>query len=61
MELSPVDERAQELWNEYTKYKKEMFERTHTELCPWTIINANAKTHARIKSLEHILESVNDK
>jgi polyphosphate kinase 2 len=56
--MSPVDERAQELWNEYTKYKKVMFERTHTELCPWTIINANAKTHARIKSLEHILESV---
>lgn len=56
--MSPVDERAQELWDEYTKYKQVMFDRTHTELCPWTIIDANNKTQARIKSLEHILESV---
>jgi len=56
--MSPVDERAQELWDEYTKYKQLMFDRTHTDLCPWTIIDANVKTEARIHSLEHILESV---
>ncbi len=56
--MSPVDERAQELWDQYTKYKQVMFDRTHTDLCPWTIIDANNKTHARIRSLEHILESV---
>lgn len=56
--MSPVDERAQELWDEYTKYKKVMFEKTNTELCPWIIIDANVKTKARIKALEHILENV---
>ena len=56
--MSPVDERAQELWDEYTQYKEIMFDRTHTTLCPWTIIDANVKTEARIKSLQHILESI---
>lgn len=56
--MSPVDERAQELWDQYTKYKQIMFDRTHTDLCPWTIIDANVKTHARVSSLEHILQSV---
>lgn len=56
--MSPVDERAQELWDEYTKYKQIMFDKTHTELCPWTIIDANVKTEARTKSLEHILNTV---
>ena len=56
--MSPVDERAQELWDEYTKYKQVMFDKTDTELCPWIIIDANNKTHARIKSLEHILANV---
>jgi polyphosphate kinase 2 len=56
--LSPVDEKAQELWDEYTKYKEIMFKRTDTELCPWTIIDANDKTNARIKSLEHILQQI---
>lgn len=56
--MSPVDERAQELWDEYTRYKEVMFEKTDTELCPWTIIDANDKTQARIRSLEHILKTV---
>lgn len=56
--MSPVDERAQELWDEYTKYKQVMFDKTNTTLCPWTIIDANNKTEARIHSLEHILNTV---
>lgn len=56
--MSPVDERAQELWDEYTKYKQVMFDRTHTNLCPWTIIDANVKTEARTRSLEHILNTI---
>ncbi|TNF26454.1 MAG: polyphosphate kinase 2 [Bacteroidetes bacterium] len=56
--MSPVDERAQELWDEYTKYKQRMFDVTNTALCPWTIIDANVKTEARITSLEHILNTV---
>ncbi|MCB0755213.1 MAG: polyphosphate kinase 2, partial [Flavobacteriales bacterium] len=56
--MSPVDERAQELWDEYTKYKQVMFDHTHTEHAPWTIIDANSKIEARINSIKHILERI---
>ena len=56
--ISPVDLKAQELWDEYTKYKEKMFAHTDTELAPWVIIDANRKTTARIEALEHILKSI---
>ena len=56
--MTPVDERAQELWDVYTEYKEKMFAQTHTELCPWIIIDANEKHHARIRATEHILETI---
>ena len=56
--MSPVDERAQELWDEYTKYKKKMFKNTGTTDNPWHIIRANRKTQARIKAFETILNTI---
>ncbi len=56
--MSPVDEKAQELWDEYTKYKEKMFEKTNTELHPWIIIKANRKTEARVEAIKHILEVI---
>ena len=56
--MTPVDERAQELWDQYTEYKKKMFEHTNTELCPWKIIRANRKTQARIAVIKHILREI---
>ena len=57
--LSPVDLRAHELWDEFTKYKQEMFAKTNTKQCPWKIIDANKKTEARIEAIEYILEQTN--
>jgi polyphosphate kinase 2 len=56
--MSDVDRKAQGLWNEYTKYKTEMFSKTNTELSPWVIIDANRKTEARIKALEYVLAQI---
>lgn len=56
--MSPVDMKAQELWDVYTKYKERMFADTNTEKCPWEIIKANKKTSARIKAIEHVLSNV---
>lgn len=53
--MTKVDEDAQGLWDEYTKYKEKMFARTHTENAPWKIIEANQKTSARLEALEHLL------
>ncbi|MFK8007127.1 MAG: polyphosphate kinase 2 [Saprospiraceae bacterium] len=56
--MTPVDKKAQKLWNEYTKYKNLMFATTDTKESPWIIIDANEKTTARIAAAEYILKSI---
>ena len=53
--LSPVDEKAQELWDAYTRNKEEMFSKTHTTYSPWIIVKANDKQTARLESLRYVL------
>ena len=52
---SAVDQKALELWDDYTDYKKKMFKKTHTKTAPWVIIKANKKTKARVEAIEHLL------
>ena len=54
---SDVDKRALTLWDDYTKYKETMFEKTQVN-APWKIIKANRKTNARIRAFEYILKSI---
>lgn len=56
--MSPVDERAQELWDVYTQYKEEMFRVTNTEKNPWIIIKADRKSNARLEAVQHLLDGV---
>jgi polyphosphate kinase 2 len=56
--MTPVDERALELWDVYTDYKKRMFAHTNIEKSPWVIINADRKTDARIEALRYILDHI---
>lgn len=56
--MTPVDEKAQALWDEYTKYKKEMFKETDLEMTPWSIIDANKKTTARSEAIALILNGI---
>lgn len=56
--MTRVDQRAQELWDEYTKYKEKMFEKTSTSLSPWKVINADEKTSARLEAIEHLLKEI---
>ncbi len=53
--LSPVDEQAQEMWDSYTRFKEEMFGKTHTTFSPWIIVKANDKQAARLESLRYVL------
>lgn len=53
--ISPVDEKAQELWDAYTRYKEEMFSKTHATFSPWIIVRANDKQAARLESLRYVL------
>ncbi len=56
--ITPVDMRAQELWDEYTRYRKRMFKVTNTEFSPWVIIDGNKKRAARIEAIEHLLHTI---
>ncbi|MEY8020194.1 polyphosphate kinase 2 [Muriicola sp. SD30] len=56
--LTPVDRKAQELWDTYTEFKLKMFEHTDLKQSPWIVIEANRKTEARIHALEYIIDTI---
>lgn len=56
--ISPVDERATEMWDKYTYYKEAMFSRTHTTYSPWVIINSDNKKVARLESMRYVLSTL---
>ncbi|WP_299311927.1 polyphosphate kinase 2 [uncultured Aquimarina sp.] len=56
--MTKVDESAQKLWDQYTKYKVKMFEHTNTKKSPWIIIEADKKTKARIEAIQHVLDEI---
>lgn len=56
--LSPIDDKAQELWAKYSRFKELMFSRTHTSFSPWIIVQANNKKLARLESIRYVLSTV---
>ena len=56
--LSPLDSRAQELWDAYTKHKELVLSRTHTSFSPWIIVRANNKKRARLHSIRYVLSLI---
>jgi polyphosphate kinase 2 len=53
--FSPVDEKGQELWDDFTTYKNQMFSRTHHSFSPWIVVKSNDKKQARIESIKYVL------
>lgn len=53
--ISPVDEKATGLWDQFTRYKEAMFSRTHTTYSPWVIVKSNDKKAARLESIRYVL------
>jgi polyphosphate kinase 2 len=53
--FSPVDEKGQELWDEFTGYKNQMFSRTHNSFSPWVVVKSNDKKQARLESIKYVL------
>jgi len=56
--INKLDEKAQDLWEDYTEYKNAMFQKTNTKISPWKIIRANRKTDARVNVINHILDRI---
>jgi len=53
--LSEVDLQAQELWDEFSKMKYKMFQKTDHKHAPWHVIRSNDKHKARIEAMKLIL------
>jgi len=53
--FSPVDKKGQELWDDYSLYKNQMFGKTHTSYSPWMIVQGNDKKAARLECIRHVL------
>jgi len=53
--FSPVDKKGQEYWDDYTKYKEQMFSKTHTSFSPWIIVKTNDKEKARLECMRYVL------
>ena len=56
--MTPVDERAQELWDTYTEYKRKMFDNTKNGGIPFKVIKANKKSEARLNVIKYILKKI---
>ena len=59
--LSPVDEKAQSMWDGYTEHKENMFSQSHTSYSPWIIVEANNKREARLESIRYVLSQLDYK
>ena len=53
--LSPMDLESRVRWEEYTKAKEAMLERTHIPEAPWWVVQAVDKKKARLNCIAHLL------
>jgi len=56
--LSPMDLESRRRWEEYTRAKEVMLERTHTPESPWWVVKADDKKRARLNCIHHLLSQM---
>ena len=56
--LSPIDLEARKKYDEYTKARDEMLERTDIPQAPWYIVDANDQKRARLNLIQHLLDLI---
>jgi len=56
--LSPMDVESRRRWEDYTRAKEAMLERTHIPEAPWWLIEAIDKKKARLNCIAHLLTQI---
>ena len=56
--LSPMDLESRRRWEQYTKAKEIMLERTHIAEARWFVVQAVDKKKARLNCIHHLLQQV---
>lgn len=53
--LSPMDLQSRIRWEDYTKAKEEMLQRTSSDWAPWHVVEADNKRRSRLNCISHLL------
>ncbi|MDQ5925514.1 MAG: polyphosphate kinase, partial [Pseudomonadota bacterium] len=53
--LSPMDLESRRRWEDYTRAKEVMLERTHIPEAPWWVVQAVDKKRSRLNCIAHLL------
>lgn len=56
--LSPTDLESRSRWEDYTRAKEIMLDRTHIEEAPWWVVQAVDKKKARLNCIHHLLNQI---
>jgi polyphosphate kinase 2 len=56
--ISRVDERAQNLWDQYTVKKFQMLSETNRTIAPWVIVRSDSKKLARLNCIRYVLSRI---
>ncbi|MFM8338426.1 MAG: polyphosphate kinase 2 [Fluviibacter sp.] len=56
--LSPMDLESRARWEDYTRTKEDMLERTNIPEAPWWVVPGNDKKLARLNCIRHLLSQV---
>jgi len=56
--LSPMDVESRRRWEDYTRAKEDMLERSHIPEAPWWVVEAVDKKRARLNCIRHILSQI---
>jgi polyphosphate kinase 2 len=54
--LSPMDLESRRRWEDYTRAKEIMLQRTHIQEAPWWVVQAVDKKRARLNCIHHLLQ-----
>ncbi len=55
--LSPIDHAAVGRWDAYTEAIQDIFRHTHTDVAPWTVIDANDQRRARLEAIRCVVSA----
>lgn len=56
--LSPMDVESRRRWEDYTRAKEAMLQRTHIPEAPWWVVEAVDKKKARLNCIAHLLQQI---
>ncbi len=56
--LSPMDLESRRRWEDYTKAKEIMMQRSHIPEAPWWVVEGDDKKRARLNCISHLLSQI---